>query len=1106
MRIVQAMNALDHADAVTAHLLELDRVFRALGHETAIHSEGAHPDFAARRRPIAELPGADADVVLFHYAGFSRSLGHVARFRGRRGVVYHNVTPARFFREIPETYEFCRLGREQIADLPGVFHFGLADSAYNAKELTEAGLRDVRVLPIPWEISGLADAAPDPDVRREYGDGRTNVLMVGRMTPHKGAMHAVRAARAVRDRLGGEFRLILAGRTRGYGSFVGKLRDEIRREGLDRNVVLTGEVSAGGLRALYESAHALLVLSEHEGFCVPIVEAMALGVPVVAFEAAAVGETLGGAGVVLRSREPDEVAAAVASVTADAARRAEILDRQRERACAFTRDAQDVNVAAALDWIDGLDPPEEPAAELPSFSVVVCTYNRDWVLEKCLQALGRLDYPRYEVVVVNGPSTDDTSRVISRFPSVKRVDNPERNLSVSRNLGIAASAGDIVAFIDDDAVPNPDWLRVLADGYRDPTVGAVGGKVYGPGGEELQFDNGIVSRYGLPDAVRDEPGDCNDPHGEWFNILMGTNSSVRRSALERVGGFDENYEYFHDEADLFVRMIRAGYRVEHAPEAEVWHEFEKSRIRQTSRLVNWRVIVKNTIYFYFRVNHDWMRRPWDWVQPMRACLVHLGIFARWFVRGELGGGGFLRSLARWSAGVLLGYGKGWFRGPRCWLDRRKDARAATFRPFRTDVPRAEKPLHVALVSQQYPPDDCGGIGVYTEHLARGLVERGHRVTVVAQSPKDAVVWRDGVKVHRVRSARPPAGVPLHYRITRKNAARSLAVDRTVRRLVQREGVHLVEGPLWDAEVFATSLSRTVPLIVRLETPLALAAETQGWRRNADLELACAMEWATVRNADGVIDSSGTIVDMLARRFDVHLDGAPQREIPFGIPFPERVGAPRPGSTDARILFVGRLEARKGIDVLMRAVPRVLERCPGAQLDVAGEIPPGTRTADLLRGVDRALHDRITLHGRVDDAMRSTLYERCDVFVAPSRYESFGLVYLEAMSYGKPCVACDAGGAPRVVRDGETGVVVPVGDADRLAEALVELVQDPARRARLGEAGLRRVREHYSVEAMTERSLEFYETVLSAWHGEGQSASGPVVTLPLLQPLAGSGSR
>ncbi len=1069
------MNALDASDAVSMHLLELDRQLVALGHRTAIVSLDSVPSLAARRLPPDALADLAPDLVLFHYAGFTPLLGALSGLPCRRGLVYHNVTPSRYFEGMPETQAFTERGRAQLGRLARVFDFAFADSTFNAEDLAAAGFAPVRVLPIPWETSGLDAVVPDPRAKAERAGPDVRVLVAGRVAPHKGVHHAVRAMPEILRRVG-PARLTIVGRTTGYDPYVRELRREVGRHRLGDRVEILGEVPPARLRALFETSDVLLVLSEHEGFCMPIAEAIGLGVPIVAAPAGAVAETMGGAGVLLPDRTPAAVAAGVATAVRDGDARARIAVAARARRDDLSRERSRERLAEALAWA-GTVPERERPASLPPASVVVCTYNRSAVLRQCLLGLRRLDYPAFEVVVVNGPSEDGTDAVLSEFPDIKRVDNPRRNLSVSRNLGIAASAGELVAFLDDDALPSEGWLRGLAAAFEDPAAGGAGGRVWGAGGDELQFDRGIIDRGGLPRAVRTGPADHNAPRSEWYNIAMGTNSCFRRAALADVGGFDENYEYYHDESDLCVRLIEAGWRVEHVDGADVWHEFAESHIRRGARDLDWRVIVRNTVYFYFKLNR-WRSRPWDQVRPLKACAVHGGIFTRWFVHGELSFPGFLRACLRFVRGVAEGYAKGWFVRPRRHLARRSDRRAAELLPYRrAGVRHGRDRLGVCLISQQYAPDETGGIGVYTQQLAEALVEDGHRVTVVADGPRRTTVWRNGVRVVRVPPRRAPGSIPRSFRVTRRNVARSLAVDGFVRDAIRRDGIRIVEGPIWDAEGFAVALDPPVPFVLRLMTPMAMAIETQGWKRTADFDLACAMEWRILQRADGIVDPSGTILDTLAQRWNVRPGDALIARIPYGVDVPELPAAADRTDAEVRFLFVGRFERRKGIDLLLAAIPEVLDRVPGAVFDLAGGDPDG-RPGDVLRALAPAHAARVRVHGRVDEARRGELYRDCDVFVAPSRYESFGLVYLEAMAWAKPCVACDAGGAQVVVGHERAGLLAPPEDAAALADALVRLGTDRALRERLGRQGRAIVEAEYTVRSMARASVDFYERVLT----------------------------
>ena len=1084
MKICQVINALDRADAVSLHLLETDRMLRQLGHETEIYYEFAHRSVASRGRPISRLEPDAADLVLFHYAGFSRILPRVARVEGKRGLVFHNVTPPYFFEDAPETLEFCQRAIDQMPELPALFDFGLGVSHFNVERLRELGFTHTRVQPIAWETSGLD--AFGPDSGREVFDESSEVhlLVVGRAAPHKGLHYAVEAVPEIEARLGRRVQLSLVGRMGGYEAYLGRLRSTIAERGLGDRVELVGEVSTEALRGWYRRADVLLQLSEHEGFCVPLVEAMALGVPVVAAGAGAIAETMGGAGILLDDRTPAEIARGVAQALGEG--RTECLKAQGFRSEQFSRPVVRERLGEMLEWVEGV-PRRQPPTRRPSVSIVICTYNRVGVLGRCLEELRRLDYPDFEVVVVEGPSTDGTAALLDGYGDVKRVENPTRNLSVSRNLGIAASAGEIVAFIDDDAVPARDWLRALVATFDDPTVGAAGGNVFGPAGDHLQFENGILSRYGRVRAHRPEPGEHNDAGGPWYNTLMGTNSSFRRTALESVGGFDENYEYYHDEADLCARIIDAGFRVVHVPRAVVWHGFEPGTARKTAYEFDFTVIVKNSIYFAACLS-DWRRKPWRVFGALGPVAIHPARVLRWLLRLRIGPATALRGLAGWFRGVGQGIRKGLFEPPRRILAQRRDPASAASLPYRrAGLRKGRAPLHVALLSQQYPPEVCGGIGVYTEQLARGLVEAGHRVSVLAAGQQAAIDLRDGVEVHRIPSAPWVEGMPLRYAITGKNLARSLAVARVVRSLVRSEGVQLVESPIWDAEGYATLLAREVPLVLRLNTPMALAGEMQGWPSNPDRRLAAELEWSLLRGADAVIDPSGSIVETIRARYDVAPGAAEIVSIPFGTVLPD--DAPKHGGGGIRFLFLGRFEPRKGIDTLLGAIPRVLDAVPDASFDLAGSVPPPDSPRSILEGLSPAVRARVRIHGEVDDATRASLYDRADLFVAPSRYESFGIVYIEAMAHGCACVAGESGGPSAIVQAGRTGVLVPPGDVDALAASLIDLARHPDRVREMGRAARRYVEENHTVEAMVDRSIEVYEAALTRWRGAYAEAAG-----------------
>lgn len=235
-------------------------------------------------------------------------------------------------------------------------------------------------------------------------------------------------------------------------------------------------------------------------------------------------------------------------------------------------------------------------------SVVIVTLNRAESLSRTLSALRLQNYPSFEVVVVNGPSTDHTAAVLESFSGVVAVDCAEANISRARNLGIAASAGEFIAFIDDDALPEFHWLHEMVAAFESADIAGVGGLVLDHSGMEFQYKYSAVNRLGATTHRNDVPFEAQCFPGS-FSVpyLQGTNAVFRRSALVAIQGFDETYEYFHDETDLCVRLVDRGLAIRQLSQGVVHHKSAPSDTRNTERIVtNLFPIVKNSVYFAHR--------------------------------------------------------------------------------------------------------------------------------------------------------------------------------------------------------------------------------------------------------------------------------------------------------------------------------------------------------------------------------------------------------------------------------------------------------------------------------------------------------------------------
>ena len=224
--------------------------------------------------------------------------------------------------------------------------------------------------------------------------------------------------------------------------------------------------------------------------------------------------------------------------------------------------------------------PALPAS--PGVSVIVNTLNRMGSLENTLLGLRQLRYPDFEIVVVHGPCTDETLAILERHRDAIRIAScPIMNLSASRNIGLRLAAKDLVAFIDDDAVPEPDWLDRLVTGFSNPEVAAVGGFIRDQDGVAFQHQIIVANRLG--DARSFAPPASPLGRGAFFSPT-GTNICIRRACLAHIGGFDEAFAYFLEETDVNLRLVDRGWTIGFVPDAEVHHYFLENEVRNKTRV------------------------------------------------------------------------------------------------------------------------------------------------------------------------------------------------------------------------------------------------------------------------------------------------------------------------------------------------------------------------------------------------------------------------------------------------------------------------------------------------------------------------------------------
>ncbi|WP_407742814.1 glycosyltransferase [Hyalangium sp.] len=353
-------------DAVGNQVRYLQALLRGWGYTSEIYADQWDEQCREQVRPASDWPKqADEDsVLLIHHSFESRLVPLIARGPGRKALVYHNVTPASLFEGFDrKVAAACDAAREELLALRPLVEAAYAYSHFSAEELTAAGFPHVSVLPFALDWNAF-HAPPDPTFQAEFDDGCTNILFVGRAVPSKRIDDVMRVFAAYQRLYQPRSRLLIAGylnRETPYGAYLHGVKDLLGAE----RVHLLGRVSASQLSACYAVATAYLSMSRHEGFGVPLLEAMERGVPVVAYGAAAVPETMSGAGLATRTRDPMEVAQLLAVLEREPQLRQQVIAGQRARLASLGQEAVAGQIREGLrPLLEGAlaPPPESPAS------------------------------------------------------------------------------------------------------------------------------------------------------------------------------------------------------------------------------------------------------------------------------------------------------------------------------------------------------------------------------------------------------------------------------------------------------------------------------------------------------------------------------------------------------------------------------------------------------------------------------------------------------------------------------------------------------------------------------------------------------------------------
>lgn len=333
MRIVQLLPTLSFGDAIGNDTVALKKAISDMGYISEIYAENVDKrlpsDTAKNFSRLKEL--RKDDVLIYHKSTGTDLTFKIQDFHCRKIMIYHNVTPPEFFRPYSTAAaSLTEYGYKGVEHLRDKVDYCLADSAYNKSELLRMGFAcPIDVLPILIRFDDYKQS-PAKAIMNRYGDGKRNLIFVGRIAPNKKQENVIRAFYQYK-RLDPDSRLILVGSYTGMENYYERLVKYAGALGLKDDVIFTGHIKFNEILAYYRLADAFVCMSEHEGFCVPLAEAMFFDVPIIAYDTSAVGDTLGGSGILLDSNDPLLAAGVIRRVLTDESLKKYIIEGQRRR-------------------------------------------------------------------------------------------------------------------------------------------------------------------------------------------------------------------------------------------------------------------------------------------------------------------------------------------------------------------------------------------------------------------------------------------------------------------------------------------------------------------------------------------------------------------------------------------------------------------------------------------------------------------------------------------------------------------------------------------------------------------------------------------------------
>ena len=329
----------------------MHKILKKSGYDTVIYAENIDKRLSSIVKKIEELKNVDKeDLIIYHKSTGTKLSFELQKFKCKIVMRYHNITPGFYFQKYSKKlFNIVEYGREGLEYASKHIDYSLADSSYNMQELVDLNYKNVEVLPILISFDDYAKT-PDKKTIEKYNDGITNILFVGRIAPNKVQEDVIKSFYYYKKYVNQNSRLIFVGNEKGFENYLDLLRgfvDELKLE----DIIFTGHIKFEEILAYYKIADLFLCMSEHEGFCVPLVVSMYFGVPILAYNSSAIGETLGGSGVLVKEKNYFVISELMDRIITDTILRDNIIEKQYERLKDFALEKSEKQFLEAIEKI-----------------------------------------------------------------------------------------------------------------------------------------------------------------------------------------------------------------------------------------------------------------------------------------------------------------------------------------------------------------------------------------------------------------------------------------------------------------------------------------------------------------------------------------------------------------------------------------------------------------------------------------------------------------------------------------------------------------------------------------------------------------------------------